>query len=271
MNLNAKHIAITGGGKGIGAALARRAAALGARVSLADKDLIAARTVASEIDAEAYACDVGNEADIQHFVEQAEARYGAIDCFCSNAGLAIGEGEHAASLSNDDWDRLWRIHVMAHVWAARALLPSMIDRGDGYFVNVASAAGVLSQIGDAAYSATKHAAVGFAESLAISHGDQGIGVSVVCPQYVATPLLGYADGPPADASANLLSPEAVADCIVEAIESRRFMVFPHPDVADFVRVKAADPERWIGGMRKLRRKVIGALGGLDLAKMHKLI
>ncbi len=271
MNLNGKHVAITGGGKGIGAALARRAAADGAGVSLADRDIGPATAVASEVGGQAIACDVSTESDIQRFVSEAEAAFGPIDCFCSNAGLALGEGDHAASLANEDWDTLWRVHVMSHVWAARALLPAMIERGDGYFVNIASAAGVLSQIGDAAYSTTKHAAVGFAESLAISHGDQGIGVSVVCPQYVATPLLGYADGPPPDASANLISPEQVADCIVDAIENNRFMVLTHPDVAGFMQAKAADPDRWIGGMRKLRRNVIQALGGLDLAKMHKLI
>ncbi|MEM7379405.1 MAG: SDR family oxidoreductase [Pseudomonadota bacterium] len=264
-------VALTGGGNGCGAALTRRLAAAGARVSLADRDLAAAQRVATGLDGQAFACDVGEESQLQQFIADAEAVNGPIDCFCSNAGLAVGEGEHAASASNATWDTLWRVHVMAHVWAARALLPAMLARGDGYFVNIASAAGVLSQIGDAAYSTTKHAAVGFAESLAISHGDQGIGVSVVCPQYVATPLLGYDDGPPADAGANLLSPEAVAEHISTAIAERRFMVLTHPDVAGFMQAKANDPDRWIGGMRKLRRNVIGTLGELDLAKMHRLI
>lgn len=271
MEFNGRHVAITGGANGIGAALARRIASVGGHVSLADIDIARANIVADEIGGRAYTCDAGEEAAIQRFIAKAEARYGPIDCFCSNAGLILGEGEHAASADNTAWDLLWRVHVMAHVWAARALLPAMIARGEGYFINIASAAGLLSQIGNAAYSTTKHAAVGFAESLAISHGDQGIGVSVVCPQYVATPLLGYQDGPPADANANLLSAEQVANCIIEAVAEQRFMVLTHTEVAGYVQAKANNPDRWIGGMRKLRRSVVEAQGTLALTKMHKLI
>ena len=160
---------------------------------------------------------------------------------------------------------------MAHVYAARAVLPGMIERGAGYLLQIASAAGLLSQIGDAAYSATKHAAVGFAESLAISHGDQGIRVSVVCPQYVATPMLGYAEGETAGDHPGVLSPDQVADAVAAGVADERFLILPHPQVADYVLAKARNPERWLGGMRKLRRRVIGELGSEDLKDIHKLV
>ena len=190
MKLIDKTVIVTGGARGIGRALCRAFAANGARVVVADLLEEHAKIVAAEIEGLGVGCDVTNESEIQTLVRDAEKQYGPIDLFCSNAGICVGEPDHSASASNEAWQTCWDIHVMAHVYAARAVLPSMIARGEGYFVQMASAAGLLSQIGDAAYSASKHAAVGFAESLSITHGDDGIKVSVICPQYVATPMLG---------------------------------------------------------------------------------
>ncbi len=160
---------------------------------------------------------------------------------------------------------------MAHVYAARAVLPSMLKHGEGYFVQMASAAGLLSQIGDAAYSTSKHAAVGFAESLSITHGDDGIKVSVVCPQYVATPMLGYGEGEDTDQFPGVISPDQLAETVVAGIEAEKFLILPHPDVAQFIQYKTADYDRWVGGMRKLRRKIVSEIGSTNLEQMHKLI
>ena len=158
---------------------------------------------------------------------------------------------------------------MAHVYACRALLPAMRARGQGYLVQMASAAGLLNQIGDAAYSTSKHAAVGFAEALAISHGHEGVKVSVVCPQYVATPMLGYDDPASAAPVPGLLSPEVTAQRVAEAMEEERFLILPHPQVADYMVFKAKEPDKWLAAMRKLRARLVAKLGGLDLAQMHK--
>lgn len=160
---------------------------------------------------------------------------------------------------------------MAHVYAARAVLPSMLERGEGYFVQMASAAGLLSQIGDAAYSASKHATVGFAESLSITHGDDGIKISVVCPQYVATPMLGYSENEDSDQFPGVISPIELARTVVEGIEAEKFLILPHPDVAKFIQHKTADYDRWLGGMRKLRRNILSEIGSTRLEEMHKLI
>ena len=158
---------------------------------------------------------------------------------------------------------------MAHVYACRAVLPAMLARGEGYLVQMASAAGLLNQIGDAAYSTSKHAAVGFAEALAISHGDEGVKVSVVCPQYVATPMLGYEDPASAAQMPGLLSPEVTAQRVADAMEVERFLILPHPQVADYMAFKATEPDKWLSAMRKLRARLIAKLGRLDLAQMHK--
>ena len=196
MNLQDKVIAVTGGANGIGKALCQRFMAAGAKVvAVIDIEEGPARLVAEEIGGVSYTADVSQEADIQKLVASLEQRFGRIDLFCSNAGIGFGNppGGHAASQSNQQWQSIWAVNVMAHVYAARAALPKMLKRGSGYFLNTASAAGLLSQINDASYSTTKHAAIGFAESLAISHGDEGIGVSVLCPQAVATRMLGVQD------------------------------------------------------------------------------
>jgi short-subunit dehydrogenase len=158
---------------------------------------------------------------------------------------------------------------MAHVYACRAVLPAMLARGEGYLVQMASAAGLLNQIGDAAYSTSKHAAVGFAEALAISHGDQGLKVSVVCPQYIATPMLGYDDPTSAASLPGVLSPKIAAQRVADAMEQERFLILPHPQVADYMAFKAAEPDKWLASMRKLRARLVAKLGKLELRQMHK--
>lgn len=268
MNIEGKSIIVTGGASGIGAALARAAAAAGAKVAVADLNEDLAQEVAKEIGGVAVACDVTQESQIIAAIEVAERAHGPIDVFVSNAGLGRGDPGHAASAPDADWMLNWNVHVMAHVWAARALLPAMIERGSGYFVNVASAAGLLNQIGDAAYSATKHAAVSFAESLKITHEADGIGVSVVCPQYVATPLLGLGD---ADAAGNLLTASDVAQAVWQGVSNGTFVILPHPAVASYTALRGADPERWIKGMQMLRAKAMTEHGGIKVEDFYKLV
>ncbi len=270
MDISGKTIVITGGASGIGAALSRAAAKKGARVCVADLDFDRAQSLATEISGLAVACDVSKEADIQSLVEQANAAFGQVDIFVSNAGLGRGEPSHAASASNDVWQLNWDVHVMSHVYAARSVLPDMIARRSGYFVNVASAAGLLNQIGDAAYSATKHAAVSFAESLAITHGADGVGVSVVCPQYVATPLIGLGDKD-AEGQDALLTADDVATVVLDAIEKERFLVLPHSVVADYAGLRARDHDRWIKGMQALRAKAVEEFGQPQPKDFYKLM
>jgi NAD(P)-dependent dehydrogenase (short-subunit alcohol dehydrogenase family) len=259
---------VTGGGHGIGRAISRRLHSDGFVVVVVDIDDKAAQAVAAELDGHSFAVDVGDENAIGNLIETVERDIGPINLFVSNAGVGYGDGiEGAASKDggihtiDDRWDACWRINVMAHVFAARCLVPRMISRGGGYLVTVASAAGLLSQIGDAAYSATKHAAVAFAESLAITHGEQGIDVSVVCPQAVATRMIGIEDdsdscegGFGGNDVDGILSADVVADCIIEGIHSKRFLILPHPQVATYVQRKASDHDRWIAGMRRFRKK-----------------
>jgi len=271
MKLNDKTVVVTGGARGIGKAICTAFQREGARVIIADLLADEAIATAEQIGGIGFGCDVSKEADIQHLVEYAEQEYGPIDLFCSNAGICVGEPNHSASASNDTWQACWNIHVMAHVYAARAVLPSMIERGEGYFVQMASAAGLLSQIGDAAYSASKHAAVGFAESLSITHCDDGIKVSVICPQYVATPMLGYGEGEGIDQHPGVISPEQVANTVVQGIDAETFLILPHPDVEQFAQFKTANYDRWLGGMRKLRRNIKDQIGSTRLEDMHKLV
>ena len=266
---NCRIAVVTGGGNGIGRALCHRLARDGVKVVVADLDERAARAVAAEIDGIAIAADVGHETDTAQLVERVENDIGPIDLFASNAGVTFGDGATgAASRSGcigkveDRWQTCWQINVMAHVYAARALLPRMIARGGGYFVNTVSAAGLLASIGDAAYTTTKHAALGFAESLAITHGHQGIRVSVVCPQAVQTNMIELAKSADstdaiwggADAD-GIATPEEVADCIVDGVAAGKFMILPHPTVTTYFQRKAGDHDRWIGGMQRLREKL----------------
>lgn len=271
MKLKDKTVIVTGGASGIGRALSIRFAEEGARVVVADVAIEKAEKVAEQVRGLAVACDVTKEADIQNLVSQSERDVGPIDMFCSNAGVGFGEPDLVASASNAQWQTSWEIHVMAHVYAARAALPGMIARQSGYFLQTVSAAGLLNQIGDAAYSTTKHAALGFAEALAITHGDDGIKVSVICPQYVATPMLGYADDQEAELSAGVITPGQVADSAVAGIEAERFLILPHPVAEKFRQHKAADYERWLNGMRRLRRGIIAEIGSTHPQDMHKLI
>lgn len=270
MKFDGKSVVITGAGSGIGAALARRAALLGAKVCVSDLDGDKAKAVADQIDGIAVQCDVRQETAIRILVDAARQQHGEIDIFVSNAGLGVGEPDHAASAADDIWLLNWQVHVMAHVYASRALLPRMIARGAGHLVNVASAAGLLNQIGDAAYSATKNAAVSFAESLAISHGTDGIGVSVVCPQYVATPLLGLSDADAKDRS-SLLTADDVALAITAGVEAGQFMILPHPVVKDYAMQRAKDHDRWIAGMQMLRAKALTTLGSANPETLYKLV
>jgi NAD(P)-dependent dehydrogenase (short-subunit alcohol dehydrogenase family) len=260
MELRDKVVVVTGGASGIGKALCKRFAAEGARgIVVADLNEKGARAVADRVSGVGLKCDVSIEADVRHAVELANKHYGPVDLMCSNAGIGFGDGREdgkqgmATSLSNDRWQRMWEVNLMAHIYGARAVLPQMIERASGYLLHTASAAGLLSQIGDAAYSTTKHAAIGFAESLAITHGDQGIKVSVLCPQGVRTPMLeGLADSP--QAGDGLLEPEAVADSVIEGLAAERFLILPHPQVLTYMQRKTSDYDRWLNGMRRLRRK-----------------
>ena len=245
---------VTGGASGIGRALCRRFAAEGARaVVVADRDADGAQAVADEIGGLAVPTDVSSEADVVHLVRRTLDAHGRIDLFCSNAGIAIAGG---AEVPDEQWQRIWNVNVMSHVWASRAVLPDMLARGEGYLLHTASAAGLLTQIGSAPYSVTKHAAVAFAEWLAIRYGDAGIRVSCLCPQGVRTPML--ADATPAIAAlleADSLTAEAVAEAVVAGLAEERFLILPHPQVADFFRRKADDYDRWLRGMRRLQANV----------------
>ncbi|MFV8818336.1 SDR family oxidoreductase [Haliea sp. E17] len=264
MNLASKVIVVTGGASGIGRALCERFAEEGPeKIVVTDLDHGGASKVADTVCGDAFALDVRDGDAIRSFVEQVEARYGRVDLFCSNAGILSLDGEPwwATSAPDSTWQAMWEIHVMAHVHAARACLPGMLARGEGYFLNTASAAGLLNQIGDAAYSTTKHAAIGFAEALAITHGDDGIKVSVLCPQAVATGMVenlggGARAGAGEAASVDgVLSAADVASAAVAGLAEERFLILPHPEVESYRQAKARDYDRWLGGMRKLRRKV----------------
>jgi NAD(P)-dependent dehydrogenase (short-subunit alcohol dehydrogenase family) len=200
----------------------------------------------------AVATDVSHEADVQQLVARTEERFGPIDLFCSNAGIATGGGVEAP---DDAWQQIWDINVMAHVYAARAVLPAMIARGEGYLLNTASAAGLLSQIGSAPYAVTKHAAVALAEWLSITHGDQGIKVSCLCPQGVRTAMLG--EGPGALLGPTAIEPEQVADAVVAGLRAEEFLILPHPEVREYFRRKGDDYDRWLRGMRRLQSRVSG--------------
>jgi len=251
MKLEGAHAVVTGGASGIGRALVRRFAAEGARaVSVADLDEDAARAAAAEVDGFGMGVDVGREEQVRALVARAAEVHGPIDLFCSNAGIFTAGGVEA---SDADWERNLAIHVLAHVYAARAVLPGMIARGSGYLLQTASAAGLLAQIGSAPYSVTKHAAVALAEWLAIEHHHQGIRVSVLCPQAVRTAMTAGTDGGVAGVD-GMLEADDVARCVVEALAEERFLILPHAEVEEYVKRKAGDRERWLTGMRRLRER-----------------
>ena len=255
MQIKDKVVVVTGAAQGIGRALSIRFAAEGARaVVVADIDLNKAEQVAKEIDGLAVQADVSREADIKNLVERTLERFGQIDLFCSNAGIAGVYG--GAEVGNDDWQQIWEVNVMAHILAARHVLPSMIARGEGYLLNTASAAGLLTQVNAAPYSVTKHAAVAFAEWLSIAHGDQGIKVSCLCPQGVRTRMLLGENGMGDNfLVAGSLAPEEVAEIVVKGLEEERFLILPHPEVKEYFRRKADDYDRWLRGMRRLSKSL----------------
>ena len=267
MNIQNKAAVITGAAGGIGSAVCRALAAKGAKVVVSDLNLEAAQALATEINGLAVQCDVSKESEIQNLVSVSEEAYGQVDLFCSNAGFGRGEPSHAASASDKVWQLQWDVHVMAHVWASRALLPKMIERGDGYLLNVASAAGLLNQIGDSAYSATKHAAVSLAESLAINHNDDGVKVSVICPQYVNTDILMISKEQRQQDLPGVITPEKCAQAIVAGIENETFMILPHTEVAEYYSKRAAAPAAWIDGMKRYRASLLDSNGKLDMTKI----
>ncbi|WP_406104888.1 SDR family oxidoreductase [Micromonospora globbae] len=261
MNLTNRIVVVTGGAGGIGSALARRFAAEGAAaVVVADLEADAAHAVADGIGPVAHPAtvDVTDEDQVRSLVADTERRYGRIDLFCANAGVSTGGG---IEVDDAAWDRAWRVNVLAHVYAARAVLPGMLARGGGHLLHTCSAAGVLTAVGDAAYTATKHAAVGFAEWLSITYRDRGIRVSALCPQGVDTPML--ADGLAAGhlgarviaASGAILTADQVAEAAVAGLAEERFLILPHPEVAAYARRRAEDPDGWQAGLRKLVRRL----------------
>lgn len=252
MKLKDKVTVVTGGASGIGEACCRKFAREGAKaVVVVDRDAEGAKRVADEIGGAAMTADVAVEDDIIRVVRDTETQFGPIDLFFSNAGIGVPDGEHVAAASNEDWQNIWEINVMAHIYAARALLPAMIARGDGYLLSTASAAGLLTQIGSAPYSVTKHAAVAFAENMSIMHGDQGIKVSVFCPQAVLTGMT-RASGAGVASVDGMMQADEVADIVVDGIDEETFLILSHPEVKEYMQRKTSDRDRWINGMRRLR-------------------
>jgi NAD(P)-dependent dehydrogenase (short-subunit alcohol dehydrogenase family) len=256
MQIKDKVCVVTGAASGIGAAVARAYAEGGARgVVVADlkssRDRLAG--VAGEIDGLAVTGDVGEESDVQGLIAATEAKYGPIDIFFSNAGLSR-KGQEGAS--DADWDVSWRVHVMSHVFAARALVPGMLARGSGYLLNTASAAGLLASLNSMPYGVTKNAAIALAEHLAIQYGDRGICVSVLCPQSVQTGMT--TAGPSAARVDGVMQPTEVARIVIEAMAEERFLILSHPTVADYALRKASNRDRWLAGMRRLRDRIYGA-------------
>ena len=251
MTVKDKVVVVTGGAEGIGRALCLRFAAEGARaIVVADINGEGAIATAAEIGAWALTADVARQDGIVRLVEAVTGRHGGIDLFCSNAGIMV---EGGVDTPDDDWQAIWSVNVLAHLYAARAVLPGMLARSNGYLLQKVSAAGLLSQIGSAPYAVTKHAALGFAEWLAITYGDRGIGVSVLCPQGVRTNML-LRPRPGGDSFllAGALTPEQVADAAVHGLAAERFLILPHPEVAEYFRRKASDYDRWLRGMRRLQ-------------------
>jgi NAD(P)-dependent dehydrogenase (short-subunit alcohol dehydrogenase family) len=255
MEIKGKHVVITGGAGGIGRALVERFTREGARaIVVADANLAGAQAVAAEFGATARQVDSGSEADVVALIDFATETHGRIDVYFSNAG--VGGPAAGPETPDEEWDRLWRIHVMSHIWAARKLIPVMTEAGGGYLVNTSSAAGLLIQPSAMAYTVTKHAAVSVAEWLSMTYDAAGIKFSCVCPQAVQTALLDEAMGQTSGASevvaaAGVLQPEDVADAVIDGMRAERLLILPHKEVADRMVFRATDHEGWLAGLRTL--------------------
>ena len=258
MELTGRVIVVTGAARGIGQALAKRfASARPKAVIVADIDASGAARLAKEINGTSVQCDVSHEVDIERLVDEVESTYGPIDVFCSNAGIAVAGGPEA---KDADWQRIWEVNVMSHVFVARHVLPGMLARREGYIVGTVSAAGLLNHFFAAPYGVTKAAALSFFEWLAIVHGDEGIRVSCLCPQGVKTDMLAKEVSQLGIEflTTGALEPEAVAEAVVQGIAAERFLILPHPEVAEYFRRKADDYDRWLRGMRRLRANLLAS-------------
>jgi NAD(P)-dependent dehydrogenase (short-subunit alcohol dehydrogenase family) len=256
MNVSGANVVVTGGGNGIGAALARRFVAEGARgVVIADVDERGLEAVARDTGAHPLRCDVTKPSDIESLVDTAEAQFGPIDLFCSNAGVVMLAGVETA---DDEWRRVLDINLMAHVYATRILVPRMIERGGGYLLHTASAAGLLTQIGSVTYSVSKHAVIALAEWLAITYGEHGIKVSVLCPQAVRTNMTAFVENGGVAGVDGMLEPDDVANAVVAGLAAEEFLILPHPQVLEYFRRKGSDYDRWIAGMQRLQARFGGA-------------
>jgi NAD(P)-dependent dehydrogenase (short-subunit alcohol dehydrogenase family) len=257
MDVTGRVIVVTGGAKGIGRALATRFATAGAEaVIVADLDVEGSKAVAREIGATAIGCDVSRESDVKELVDRVQSEHGRIDIFCSNAGIAVGGGPEA---SNEDWQRIWEVNLMSHVFVARHVLPGMLARGEGYLLGTVSAAGLLNHVFAAPYGVTKAAALSLFEWLSIAHGAEGIRVSCLCPQGVKTDMLAAEKRLGLEfLTNNALEPEAVAEIVLQGIRDEKFLILPHPEVADYFHRKADDYDRWLKGMRRMRANILSA-------------
>lgn len=257
MEVENKRVIITGSANGIGSSLSRAFKDRDVEsMILVDLDELNNTKLSNEVGGIPYKADVGSEDDIIKLVEFAKQEMGGIDIFCSNAGISGAGG--LLNTSNEDWSNIWNVNVMSHIHAAKHTLPIMLEQGSGYFMNTASAAGLLTQLGAAGYSVTKSAAVSFAEWLKITYGERGIGVSCLCPQGVRTPMV--EDAPEIVGSLvsidGLLEPDVVANEVIECIEKDQFLITPHPEVLEYMKIKASDPDRWINGMQSLTTQLI---------------
>ena len=257
MDIKDKIIVVTGAASGIGKALVKRFTAEGAaHIVSVDLNIEGAQATAAEFGGTAMMANVSVEDDIKRVIDTTETDIGPIDLFCSNAGISMASTLDAP---NEEWQTIWDVNVMSHVYAARHLVPRMVARGGGYFLNTSSAAGLLNQVGGAAYGTTKHAAVGFGEWLALTHAHEGIKVSMLCPQAVRTAMTEDTDsvGIIAAAGDGMMEPEVLADVVVEGLADERFVILPHPEVLEYMRRKTADYDRWIGGMNRLHKRIHG--------------
>lgn len=260
MDVSGKNIVVTGGANGIGRALCERFAKEGAtHITVVDLDEAGATAVATTIAGTGRGVDVSDRAAIEALVADVQSNHGPIDLFVSNAGILVAGGPEQ---SVDDWNRIWEVNVMAHVHAAHAVLPLMLERGEGYLLNTCSAAGLLTQIGSAPYAVTKHASVAFAEWVSITYGDRGIKVSALCPQAVNTNMTAGVEGGGVAGVDGMAEPEDIAECVIRGLAEESFLILPHESVTTYFQRKGQDYDRWIRGMRRLQAQFGGDLEGL---------